>query len=46
MTDSVGGYTGVILRVNLTNKKVVKQDLDMDLTTKFVGGRGLNLKFL
>jgi len=46
MTDNANGYTGVILRVNLTTKEIVRDSLNMDLANKFVGGRGLNLKYL
>jgi len=46
MTEHANGYTGVILRVNLTTKEIVKQSLDMDLASQFIGGRGLNLKYL
>lgn len=46
MVDYPRGYTRVILRVNLTNKEIVKQKLDIDLIDKFIGGRGINGKFL
>ena len=35
------GYTGTILRINLTNRRVTREPLDMELAEKFVGGRGL-----
>ncbi len=44
--DKMGGYTGDILRVNLTTKRITREDLNMDLAKQFVGGRGLNLKYL
>ena len=40
------GWTGVILRVNLTNGKIIKEPLDKEIAQKYIGGRGLNLKFL
>ncbi len=35
------GYTGTILRINLTNQKVTREPLDRKLCEDFVGGRGL-----
>ena len=35
------GYTGTILRINLTNQRMTRETLDMELAEKFVGGRGL-----
>jgi len=46
VTDYIGGYTGVILRVNLSQQKITKERLNKDLTDSFIGGRGLNLKYL
>ena len=46
MMDYPQGYAGIILRVNLTNKEIVKQELDTDLISQFIGGRGFNVKFL
>ncbi len=40
------GYTGKILRVNLTERTCKVEDLDMDLAKKFIGGRGLGTKIL
>ena len=40
------GWMGTILRVNLTNGEITKEPLDEELAHKYVGGRGLNLKFL
>ena len=39
------GYTGKILRLNLTERKVVVEDLDMKLAKQFIGGRGLGHKY-
>lgn len=38
------GYRGTILRVNLTDNKVTKEKLDLDMAKKFIGGRGLGTK--
>src|SRR5574341_594721 len=35
------GYTGTILRINLTAQKVTREPLDRKLCEDFVGGRGL-----
>ncbi|MTI60134.1 MAG: aldehyde ferredoxin oxidoreductase [Firmicutes bacterium] len=40
------GYNGNILRVNLSNKTVKNEELDIDLAQKFIGGRGLGTKML
>jgi aldehyde:ferredoxin oxidoreductase len=40
------GYTGKILRVNLTDRKVIEEPLDAGVARKFVGGRGLIAKIL
>ncbi len=37
----MNGYRGKLLRVNLTDGSIVKEDLDMDLARKYLGGRGL-----
>ena len=36
------GYGGTILRVDLAKKEIVKASLDPQLTTSFIGGRGIN----
>ena len=46
MRDYPKGYTGVALRVNLDNREIVRQNLDVALLAKFIGGRGLNQKFM
>jgi aldehyde:ferredoxin oxidoreductase len=46
MSDYPLGYTGVILRINLTNKEIDKEKIDVKLLNRFIGGRGLNVKFL
>jgi aldehyde:ferredoxin oxidoreductase len=35
------GYAGRILRIDLTNRRVTREALDLGLAEKFVGGRGL-----
>lgn len=40
------GYAGTILRVNLTEKKISKENLNMELARKFIGGKGLFGKIL
>jgi len=40
------GYQGVILRVNLTERTIKKEKLDLDEALKFIGGRGLGTKIL
>ncbi len=40
------GYAGKILRVNLSEKSVVKEELKSDDTRKFIGGSGLGAKIL
>ena len=37
----MAGYCGKILRINLDASQITKEDLDLDLAKKFVGGRGL-----
>lgn len=40
------GYNGRILRVNLSEKSVKAEALNLDLAKKFIGGRGLGEKYL
>lgn len=42
----MGGYTGKILRVNLTQRTIKTEALDMELAKKFLSGRGLAGKML
>ncbi len=35
------GYTGTLLRINLTNRSVTREPLERRLAEQFVGGRGL-----
>jgi aldehyde:ferredoxin oxidoreductase len=40
------GYTGKLLRVDLTSSKIHAEDLNEDWASKFIGGSGLGSKFL
>lgn len=40
------GYGGKILRVNLTEKRIEKKDLDVQLAKEWLGGRGFIAKIL
>jgi len=40
------GYTGKILRINLTEGTIATEALDPDVAAKFVGGRGLGTWYL
>ena len=40
------GYTGTILRVNLSTRKVAKEELPEQMAKQFIGGRGLGIKYL
>ena len=42
----MAGYAGTFLRINLSTGRIDKEKLDLDLATKFVGGRGLASYFL
>ena len=42
----LGGYTGKILRIDLTERDVKISDLERDLAAGFLGGRGFNSKGL
>jgi len=40
------GWMGIVLRVDLSSRKIVKEPLEKELQLKYCGGRGLNTKFL
>jgi aldehyde:ferredoxin oxidoreductase len=40
------GWAGTILRVDLTKRKITKVDLAKDLAYNYIGGRGINGKFV
>ncbi|MBW1801478.1 MAG: hypothetical protein JRJ85_12215 [Deltaproteobacteria bacterium] len=46
MGDYPTGYAGTILRIDLTSKDVVRQKLDEEIISQFIGGRGFNAKYL
>jgi len=41
-----GGYTGWILRINLTDKTFKKEELPLKLAKDFIGGAGFGIKLL
>ncbi len=41
-----GGYTGRILRINLTDKTFKKEELPLEIAKDFIGGAGFGIKFL
>jgi aldehyde:ferredoxin oxidoreductase len=41
-----GGYTGKILRVNLTNQTAKKEKLPLKVARDFIGGAGFGIKYL
>lgn len=42
----IGGWTGKILRVNLSDRSVKVEDLNYELAREFIGGRGLATKYI
>ncbi len=42
----MNGYTGEMLRINLSSESIKTEELDMDLAEQFLGGRGLGVKIL
>ncbi len=41
-----GGYTGKILRINLTNQSVKESGLPLETARDFIGGSGFGIKYL
>ena len=41
-----GGFQWKILRVNLTNGKIIIEDLNEDWAKKFIGGRGYGTRII
>jgi aldehyde:ferredoxin oxidoreductase len=41
-----GGYTGKILRVNLTDQTAKEEDLPLDVAKDYIGGAGFGIKYL
>ncbi|MFC2005606.1 aldehyde ferredoxin oxidoreductase family protein [Chloroflexota bacterium] len=44
--DKLYGYTGQLLRVDLTNEKITEEKLDEETARKYLGGTGLGAKYL
>ena len=42
----VTSYNGEVLRVNLTERAIKVEPLDMDNAVKYIGGRGLGTRIL
>ena len=42
----LGGYAGVIVTIELTDKQITKSEMPDELATKFISGRGLGDKLL
>ncbi|MHC4396586.1 MAG: aldehyde ferredoxin oxidoreductase family protein [Planctomycetota bacterium] len=42
----MSGYCGKFLRINLSNREIKIENLDLELAKKFIGGRGLASYFL
>ncbi len=42
----MAGYCGKLLRIDLTSGTVTKEDLDLNVAQKFIGGRGLGTYFM
>lgn len=40
------GYKGKILRINLKDRTIKIEKLDLEMAKKFIGGRGLGTKIL
>jgi aldehyde:ferredoxin oxidoreductase len=40
------GWVGNILRVDLSQKRIIKEPLSKELTANYIGGRGINAKIL
>jgi len=41
-----GGYTGKILRINLTDKRAREEDLPLEIAKDYIGGAGFGIKYL
>ena len=47
MTEKViGGYSGKILRVDLSREKISEESLDNEALRKYLGGTGMGVKYL
>lgn len=38
------GYNGRVIRINLTDRSIKKEDLDLEVAKKYIGARGLGVK--
>src|SRR3989304_2609230 len=45
MKDDMGGYTGKLLRINLSTKEIKREKLDFDYAKDFIGGSGLGIRY-
>ena len=45
-TNGHGGWTGTVLRVNLTSGDITKEPLNLDWAKEYIGGRGLADRYL
>ena len=41
-----GGYTGKILRINLTDQTAKEEELSLEIAKDFIGGAGFGIKYL
>ena len=46
MNNIKGAYHGKLLRINLTTRKIEKEDIPEKILSDYVGGRGLATKYL
>lgn len=46
MNSQLGGFTGKFLRINLSNEKITKEDLDVNIARLFLSGTGYASKIL
>lgn len=44
--DGMNGWSGTVLRVDLSEEKAEKEPLDEEIAENYIGGRGLNIKTL
>ena len=44
--DKLYGYGGKLLRIDLTNEKITKENIEEATLRKWVGGTGLGAKYL
>ena len=41
-----GGYTGKVLRINLTDQVAKVEELPLEMARDFIGGAGFGIKYL